>query len=69
MLSGHYHAVTPCDWFTVGYTFDYTQCLIAQEVVVYTLLPVEWYGGWGMACLWSGVWVHMDLNWWTFHAG
>jgi hypothetical protein len=69
MLPCHYHAVTPCDWFTIGHTFDDAECLIAQKVVMYTLLPVEGYCGWSVACSRFGIWVHMDLDWWALHAG
>lgn len=51
MFSGDDHPVASRDGLTIGYSFDDTEGLIAREVIIHLLLPVDGYGSWGMACL------------------
>jgi hypothetical protein len=59
--------VTPSYRFTIRHSLDDLKCLISQQVLIYFLLPVQWYGRSGVAGTWFGVGVKVDLNRWSCH--
>lgn len=69
MLPSDYHAVAPGHWFPIWHALNDAKCLVAEEVLVDILLPVDGYAGWFMTCLWCGLWINVYLDWRACHAG
>ena len=68
MLPSDDHAMAPRHWFPIWHAFDDSESFIPEEVVIYSLLPVEGHVGRGVACFWCCRKVNMYLYGWAFHA-
>ena len=57
------HAVAPGHGLAVWHTFNYAKCLVAEEVTIYPLLPVQGYVGGRVARLGCSSWFNVDFDW------
>ena len=63
------HAVTPDHGFAIWHSINDAKCLVTEKVIVYPLLPMQWYVGRRVARLGCGSGVDVDLDRWPLHAG
>ena len=63
IFSGHYHSKTPCCWFAMGNTFEYSHFHISKKILFHLFLPMQGNGCRLSETYWFRFGVDMNLNW------